>query len=199
MYLLIDNYDSFTYNLYALCVKCGMKVKVIKNDVFIDADNFTGIIISPGPSSPDNSGYSLKYLEKYSGKIPFFGVCLGMQCIGHFLGYEVSRAKSVKHGKLDKIKVLKNSIILRNLQTFKAVRYHSLSVKVSLKSEIVKAKSESDDEVMAIENVNKMLFGVQFHPESYLSEEGNKIIKNFKNFCEGRLNNEKRENYKKDF
>lgn len=199
MYLLIDNYDSFTYNLYALCVKCGMKVKVIKNDVFIDADNFTGIIISPGPSSPDNSGYSLKYLEKYSGKIPFFGVCLGMQCIGHFLGYEVSRAKSVKHGKLDKIKVLKNSTILRNLQTFKAVRYHSLSVKVSLKSEIVKAKSESDDEVMAIEDVNKMLFGVQFHPESYLSEEGNKIIKNFKNFCDGRLNNEKRENYKKDF
>ena len=199
MYLLIDNYDSFTYNLYALCVKCGMKVKVIKNDVFIDADNFTGIIISPGPSSPDNSGYSLKYLEKYSGKIPIFGVCLGMQCIGHFLGYEVSRAKFIKHGKLDKIKVLKNSTILRNLQTFKAVRYHSLSVKVSLKSEIVKAKSESDDEVMAIEDVNKMLFGVQFHPESYLSEEGNKIIKNFKNFCDGRLNNEKRENYKKDF
>jgi len=190
MYLLIDNYDSFTYNLYALCVNCGMKVEVVKNDVFIDADNFLGIIISPGPSSPENSGYSIDYLKKHSGRIPFFGVCLGMQCIGYYLGYEVSRAKSIKHGKVDRIRVLKSSIILKNLQVFRSVRYHSLSVKIPLSSEIVKAVSESDNEVMAIEDLNLMLFGVQFHPESYLSEYGKRIIQNFKNFCERRFNDE---------
>ena len=184
MYLLIDNYDSFTFNLYALCLKCGMDVKVVKNDSFIDALSYSGIIISPGPSNPQNSGFSLNYLEKYAGEIPFFGVCLGMQCIGYYLGHRIKKANTIKHGKVDKVKVVKDSIILNGMESFNAVRYHSLAVEVDGNSNIVKAISERDREIMAIEDVKNMLFGVQFHPESYLSEDGEKIIKNFKNFCE---------------
>ena len=187
MYLLIDNYDSFTYNLYALCLECGMKVKVVKNTEFIEnIKGLKGIIISPGPSNPSNSAYSIKYIKNFAGKIPIFGVCLGMQCIGFYLGYRIVKANTVKHGKVDKVKVIKNTIVLRGLnKEFKAVRYHSLAVKVLKYSEIITAVSCSDDEIMAIEDFERGLFGVQFHPESYLSENGFKIINNFKNFCEG--------------
>ncbi len=185
MYLLIDNYDSFTYNLYALCVKCGMEIKVIKNDICVNAYEFKGIIISPGPSNPKNAGLSMKYIQKYSGKIPFLGVCLGMQCIGYFLGFKVKLANTIKHGKIDIIKIIRDSVLFENFNdSFKSVRYHSLAVKISTTSKLVKAISFSDGEIMAIEHRKKMLFGVQFHPESYLSENGEQIIKNFKNFCE---------------
>ncbi len=185
MYLLVDNYDSFTYNLYALCVKCGMNIKVIKNDIDISAEKFNGIIISPGPSNPENAGLSLKYIQKCSGKIPILGVCLGMQCIGYFLGFKIKHANTIKHGKVDRIKIIGDSVLFENIDDcFKSVRYHSLAVKVSKNSSLVKAVSISDREIMAIEAKEKMLFGVQFHPESYLSENGEQIIKNFKKFCE---------------
>ncbi len=186
MFLLIDNYDSFTYNLYALCVKCGLNVVVKKNnDEIVNINNFNGIIISPGPSHPENSANSIKYLEKYSGEIPFLGVCLGMQCIGYFLGYKIKKAKTIKHGKIDKIKIIRDSILFKNIpEIFNSVRYHSLAVELPENSSLIKAKSISDKEIMAIEDKDKMLFGVQFHPESYFSEFGEQIIKNFKYFCE---------------
>ena len=107
MFLLVDNFDSFTYNLYALFINSGEKVKIIKNNQYINADKFRGIILSPGPSSPENSGTTLLYLKNYAKIKPILGVCLGMQAIGSFLGYQVTCAKNIMHGKIDKISVLK--------------------------------------------------------------------------------------------
>jgi anthranilate synthase component 2 len=185
MFLLIDNYDSFTYNLYALFKNQNEDVRVIKNDEFVNANNYNGIILSPGPSNPLNSGSTLTYLEKYAGKLPIFGVCLGMQTIGYYLGYNVRNASTIRHGKIEEIrKKEKNSILLNGLpEIFKGVRYHSLVIDIS--DEYVTSTSISDNEIMSIEILDKMLFGVQFHPESYLSEYGENIVKNFIKFCGG--------------
>jgi anthranilate synthase component 2 len=185
MFLLVDNYDSFSYNLYALFRLAGAEVRVVKNDLLIEAGRYQGIIISPGPSTPENAGYSLEYLKKYAGKKPFFGVCLGLQCIGRHLGYEVGRAASVMHGKADRMVRVGASTVLDGLpETFSAVRYHSLAVKADEKR--VTARAGSDNELMALEDKEEMLFGVQFHPESVLSEHGAKIADNFMKFCGGR-------------
>jgi len=126
MYLLVDNYDSFTYNLYSLFSNLGAEVKVIKNSEFIPADDYMGIILSPGPSNPANAGTTLKYIEKYKGKIPIFGVCLGMQSIGYMNGVKIRKAKKIMHGKVDTICVNRESMLFNNLpDKFQAVRYHS--------------------------------------------------------------------------
>jgi anthranilate synthase component 2 len=178
MYLLIDNYDSFTYNLYALFRECGADVRVVKNDVMIPADDFAGVILSPGPSSPQHSGTTLRYIDLYLGRKPFFGVCLGMQALAHTLGYPVIRARSVKHGKVDAINVLRRSVLFRGLpDRFSAVRYHSLAVDID--DDLVTSRSGDDGTAMSIEDPARKLFGVQFHPESILSEEGARIVGNF--------------------
>ncbi|MCX8084831.1 MAG: aminodeoxychorismate/anthranilate synthase component II [Calditerrivibrio sp.] len=184
MYLLVDNYDSFTFNLKALFESVGAKVHVIKNDDYISADKFQGIILSPGPSNPTNAGTTLRYIEEYQGKKPIFGVCLGMQSISHVLGYGFRRAKSIMHGKVDTIKIVKNTVLLKGLPTeFKAVRYHSLVVDAP--PQYVTSISMFDGEIMSFEDFERKLFGVQFHPESYLSEYGAEIAYNFINVCEG--------------
>lgn len=183
MFLLVDNYDSFTYNLKSLFENQGVEVKVIKNDQYIDADKFEGIILSPGPSIPQNSGTTLRYLKEYTGKKPFFGVCLGMQSICYSQKYTVAKAKTIMHGKKDKIIPNSNSMIFdKIIKPFTAVRYHSLVV-TDLEDDNITATAQSDGEVMAYENKDLQLFGVQFHPESYLSDEGPNIVKNFINFC----------------
>ncbi len=178
MYLMIDNYDSFTYNLYALFRECGADVAVIKNDKYISADSYEGIIISPGPSSPKNSGTTLRFIKEYQGKIPFFGVCLGMQALAYSLGYQVVKARTVRHGKLDRIKVGRESILLRGLpDEFSAVRYHSLTVAIDEK--YVTSRAMHDDTIMSIEDPELKFFGVQFHPESILTEHGSAVVRNF--------------------
>ncbi|ADD67945.1 glutamine amidotransferase of anthranilate synthase [Denitrovibrio acetiphilus DSM 12809] len=182
MFLMVDNYDSFTYNLVALFRLNGAKVDVIRNTEYKDANEYQGIILSPGPSNPANSGSTLEYLDKYAGRTPIFGVCLGMQSIGHYLGYEVRRAKSVMHGKVDNIKLTGDSKILSGVKDdFATVRYHSLAV--AAPEEMIIAKASADGECMAIEDDSKLLYGVQFHPESILSEHGDSIVKNFMNIC----------------
>lgn len=180
MFLLVDNYDSFTYNLYALFRLNGADVDLIKNTDYVNADRYKGIILSPGPSHPSNSGSSLRYLAEYAGKKPVFGVCLGMQAIGHHLGYEVGRAKSIMHGKVDRVKATQ-SLLFDGIDSFDAVRYHSLAVKGA--GRLVTATAESDGEAMAIEDTERMLFGVQFHPESIRSEHGGRIAANFIKFA----------------
>jgi len=185
MYLLIDNYDSFTYNLKALFESVGAKVYIIKNDEYIDADSFKGIILSPGPSNPANSGTTLKYLKLYTDKKPFFGVCLGMQAICYSLGYNFRKAKSIMHGKIDKIVIKKKDVLFKDFpDEINAVRYHSLVMEIPEK--YITSISTSDNEAMSFEMPNRMLFGVQFHPESYLSEYGAILVKNFIDFCEKR-------------
>jgi len=184
MFLLVDNYDSFTYNLYALLRSCGEDAVIIKNNEFIEADDFAGIIFSPGPSSPESSGTSLKYLETYMGKKPMFGVCLGMQCIAHAMGYPVIQAKTIKHGKVDSISAKGESLLLKNVpQRFRSVRYHSLAV--DMDERYITSYSDSDSVPMSLEDPERGLFGVQFHPESVMSEHGATIMKNFIDHAKG--------------
>lgn len=186
MILLVDHYDSFTYNLYALFKNLGAHIVVVReNRIPSDLSAFKGVILSPGPSHPSVMTGSMRLLEAIAGRIPVFGVCLGMQIIGFFLGYEVSRAKRIMHGKRDRIVLLGDSIIFRRIPTtFSAVRYHSLSVKIRDLKGVV-AVSEVDGEIMAIEFPDKLLFGVQFHPESIESEFGEVIASNFLEVCYG--------------
>ncbi len=182
MYLMIDNYDSFTYNLHALFHECGADVAIIKNDVFIPVDRYDGIILSPGPSSPKNSGTTLRYIGEYLGKKPIFGVCLGMQAIAYSLGYGIVRAGTIQHGKLDEIAVTGRSILFSGMPgSFTAVRYHSLAV--SMDGQRVTSRSKNDGTVMSIEDSERKFFGVQFHPESILSEYGGQIVANFLDFA----------------
>jgi anthranilate synthase component II len=175
---MIDNYDSFTYNLYALFNQCGAKIDIIKNDAFIAAESYEGIIFSPGPSSPKNSGTTLRYIGEYLGRKPLFGVCLGMQALAYSLGYGIVRAQTIKHGKVDEIAVTKKSVLFNNMpDSFSAVRYHSLAVDID--ERYITSRSKNDGTAMSIEDSEKKFFGVQFHPESILSEFGEIIIRNF--------------------
>jgi anthranilate synthase component 2 len=185
MFLLIDNYDSFTYNLYALFKECGTEVVVVKNDRYIPADSYQGIIVSPGPSSPKNAGTTLRFIKEYLGRIPFFGVCLGMQALAYSLGYPIVKARTIRHGKVDQILVTGESVLFKNLPAeFSAVRYHSLAVEIDEK--YVTSRSKHDNTIMSIEDREQKFFGVQFHPESILSEFGSKIIRNFLDYVEDR-------------
>jgi anthranilate synthase component II len=185
MYLLIDNYDSFTYNLYALFSECGAAIDVIKNDAYVPAGRYRGIIISPGPSSPVNSGTTLRYIKEYLGKKPIFGVCLGMQALAYSLGFGITRANTVRHGKVDEITIVKNSVLFSGMpETFSAVRYHSLAVEMD--ERYVTSRAKNDGTVMSIEDSERKFFGVQFHPESILSQYGGHIVRNFLDYAEAR-------------
>ncbi len=182
MIVLIDNYDSFTYNIYHYILHFKEDITVIRNDETIGKlkhlNNIDALVLSPGPSHPSKSLLTLDAIDFFAGKLPIFGVCLGMQAIGYYFSSKIERAKIVMHGKTDKIKH-KNSPIFKGFDNpVNVVRYHSLVVREPKNIDIV-ANSISDGEIMAIENRKLKIFGVQFHPESYLSENGIKIIKNF--------------------
>ena len=183
MIALIDNYDSFTYNLYHY-IGFYDEVKVFKNTESLssvkNAKDLSAIVISPGPSHPKNSLLSLDVIDFFKGKLPIFGVCLGMQAIGYYFGFEIRKAKRIMHGKVDKIRVLNESPLFAGLpDSFKATRYHSLVVDKVGSGFSISSVSASDGEVMGIENAELLIFGVQFHPESYTSEFGLQMIKNF--------------------
>ena len=182
--LLIDHFDSFSYNLKALFELNGFTVDTITNNEYIVADDYQALIFSPGPSNPSNAGSSLKYFKEYQGKLPIFGVCLGMQVIGHMLGYPVVQANKIMHGKRDEVIIEENSALLKGFEGNRCtmVRYHSLIVQAS--EEITTSRAVTDNAIMSIEIPDKGLYGVQFHPESYLSEQGNLIVNNFKGILE---------------
>jgi anthranilate synthase component 2 len=186
MILMIDNYDSFTYNIVQYCLELGADLKVIRNDqMSIDKMqklNPKKIIISPGPATPNEAGISLEAIEHFKDKIPILGICLGHQAIAQNFGGEVVGAKNLMHGKTSKIDVVSASPIFKDLpKEFTATRYHSLVVKKEdlPKCVIPTAFSADDDEIMAIEIKDKPIFGVQFHPESIMSEYGHEILDNF--------------------
>jgi len=186
MILMIDNYDSFTYNIVQYCLELCAKLKIIRNDELsleeIIALNPSKIIISPGPATPDDAGICLEVIKHFAGKKPIFGICLGHQAIAQVFGAKIIRAKNMMHGKTSVIKVIQNTKIFDTLpKEFTQTRYHSLIVeqKDLPKDIIVTSKSADDDEIMSLEIKNKQIFGVQFHPESIMSEHGHKIIDNF--------------------
>ena len=186
MILMIDNYDSFTYNIVQYCRELGADLKIIRNDEMsiqeIEELNPQKIIISPGPASPDEAGITLSVIEYFKDKVPILGICLGHQSIAQVFGGDVVRAKNMMHGKTSIMKQTNESAIFKDIPNeFTATRYHSLIVdKKSLPSTIEPlAYSTDDDEIMALKVKGKDIYGVQFHPESIMSQYGHEIIGNF--------------------
>jgi len=185
MIVLIDNFDSFTYNLYDY-LKRYTDVVVIQNNQKLESitniQKLKGIVVSPGPSHPSSARLSLDAIDFFGSKVPILGVCLGMQAIAYVHGKTIKKARSIMHGKKDKIKKLKGRLFNAIPDDFYAVRYHSLVVDDVEEFEVC-AISQSDGEIMAIENNNKHLYGLQFHPESYETQYGLRFIENFLEVC----------------
>ena len=186
MILMIDNYDSFTYNIVEYCRELGADLKIIRNDEMsvkeVENLNPEKIIISPGPASPDEAGITLEIISYFQDKLPILGICLGHQSIAQVFGADVVRAKNMMHGKTSIVKQSSSCKIFKDLpEEFIATRYHSLIVDKSSLPEIVEplAFSGDDNEIMALKIKDKDIYGVQFHPESIMSEYGHKIIGNF--------------------
>lgn len=184
MLLMIDNYDSFVYNLVLYFEELGEEVIVYKNDEItieiINEMNCHGIVISPGPKSPKEAGISLDIIDKFKGKIPILGICLGHQCIGEYFGLKVIKGKCPMHGKLSLINH-DNSTLFKDIKNpLLVTRYHSLVIDTKEIPEDIKITAKTEEDViMAIEHKVYPVFGVQFHPEAHLTEEGHGILKNF--------------------
>ncbi|MDF3826572.1 MULTISPECIES: aminodeoxychorismate synthase component 2 [unclassified Pseudocitrobacter] len=184
MILLIDNYDSFTWNLYQYFCELGAEVLVKRNDDIslaqIDALNPAKIVISPGPCTPDDAGISLEVIRHYAGKTPLLGVCLGHQAIAQAFGARIVRAKKVMHGKTSPITHNGQGVFQGLNNPLTVTRYHSLLIDPDTLPETfeVTARSESG-EIMGIRHRQWDLEGVQFHPESILSEQGHALLANF--------------------
>lgn len=186
MIVLIDNYDSFSYNLYQLVGSVEPDIKVIRNDDYtieeIEAMNPSALILSPGPGRPENAGVCIDAIRYFAGKIPILGVCLGHQAICEAFGGTVSYAKELMHGKQKTIHKIGESLLFQGMnETFPAARYHSLAAIRETLPESLKITAESEDgEVMAVEHREYPVFGVQFHPESVMTPDGKTMIENFK-------------------
>lgn len=186
MILLIDNYDSFSYNVYQLIGSINPDIKVIRNDELsvdeILALSPSHIIISPGPGRPCDAGVCEDIIRAAAGKIPLLGICLGHQAICETFGAEITYAKQLMHGKKSVISFSGDSAIFRGLSgDIEVARYHSLAAsKVNFPEEILKITARtSDGEIMAVEHKKHPVFGLQFHPESILTQNGKKIVENF--------------------
>ena len=186
MVLMIDNYDSFTYNVVQYCRELGADLKIIRNDEMsideIKALNPEKIILSPGPSTPDDAGVTLDVIREFADTTPIFGICLGHQSIAQAFGGEVIRAKNMMHGKTSQVVIEKDTPIFNTLpDEFRATRYHSLTVKEETLPDhiIVTSHSKDDNEIMSLQIKDKPIYGVQFHPESIMSEYGHEILDNF--------------------
>lgn len=183
MFLLIDNYDSFTYNLWHYLGELGAEVVVKRNDALSVADALAlkpqGIVISPGPSDPDRAGICLELVAK-TGRIPLLGVCLGHQAIGQAFGGKVVRAKVPMHGKLSAIRHHDNGVFAGLPNPFDATRYHSLIVeRASLPASLAITAETDGGIIMGLQHRERPVHGVQFHPESIASQGGHRLLKNF--------------------
>ncbi|PQJ88194.1 aminodeoxychorismate/anthranilate synthase component II [Aliivibrio sifiae] len=191
MLLMIDNYDSFTYNLYQYFCELGVEVKVVRNDeidiVGIEALNPSHLVISPGPCTPNEAGISLQAIEYFAGKLPILGVCLGHQAIAQVFGGDVVRAKKVMHGKTSPIIHTNQSVFQGLNNPLTVTRYHSLVVKAETLPSCfeVTAWTENEvgdmDEIMGFCHKKLPIEAVQFHPESIMTEQGHDILANFIN------------------
>ncbi len=184
MILMIDNYDSFTYNLVQYFGEMGEKIEVVRNDSIslsgITRKRPDHIVISPGPGYPKDAGISVNLVRKLGRRIPILGVCLGHQCIGEAYGAKIVHAKNLMHGKTSHI-IHDGRGIFRGIENpFEATRYHSLVVsRTKLPDELEVTAWTADKEIMAFNHVEYPVWGVQFHPESILSLRGKKILSNF--------------------
>jgi anthranilate synthase component 2 len=182
--LLIDNYDSFTYNLVHYVEELGAQTQVVRNDAWtveeVLAQSGDGIILSPGPCTPNEAGICLDLIARAPDDLPILGVCLGHQAIGQAYGGDVVRAKTIMHGKTSIIHHSGQGLFVDLPAHFEVTRYHSLSVSRDTLPECLRTDAWTDDgEIMAMTHVSKPVFGVQFHPESIASEHGHALIGRF--------------------
>ena len=185
--LLIDNYDSFTFNLYHYLSSLRTKVEVIRNDKITSKEilknKYNKIVISPGPGNPNQSGNCLDILKTLHKEIPFLGVCLGHQIIGQVFGSKIVQAKKLMHGKTSKIKSRKIGILKNLPKSFEATRYHSLIIDKKTLSKNLEITAETNDGlIMGVQHKQYNIHGVQFHPESIKTKLGKKILRNFINY-----------------
>lgn len=184
MLLVIDNYDSFTYNLVQYFGELGVEQRVFRNDEITPADAVAlkpeRVLLSPGPCSPREAGVTLDIIQAFAGRTPMLGVCLGHQSIGHYFGGKVVRASRLMHGKTSPIRH-RNTDVFRGLpQDFPATRYHSLIVeRASFPAELEITAETAEGEIMGLRHRTMPIWGVQFHPESIATEGGMQILKNF--------------------
>jgi len=189
MLLMIDNYDSFTFNLVQYFGELGADVRVIRNDeMTLDALRAlrpSAIVISPGPGTPDDAGVSLEVLQRLGGEVPVFGVCLGHQSIGQAFGGRVVRAKEIMHGKTSPIRHAGKGVFAGLPDRFEATRYHSLVVEQASLPDCLEVTAWTEhadgsiDEIMGLRHRTLPIEGVQFHPESILTEHGHAMLRNF--------------------
>lgn len=183
--ILIDNYDSFTYNVVQYLEELGIEPKIFENDkVTIDelkSLDFDSIIISPGAGNPNTAGISMAALEEFYKTKKILGICLGHQCIAKFFGANIAKSKNPTHGKTSKIFVCENSKLFKNLpKNFDVTRYHSLEVEKSSIPQSLKITAETQDgTIMALEHDALPIYGVQFHPEAILTQYGHELLRNF--------------------
>lgn len=184
--LLIDNYDSFTFNLCHYLRMCGATVDVVRNNEIVNPEvsgtEYSGMVLSPGPGKPQDAGMLMELVETNVGKIPIMGVCLGMQAIGIYYGWELAHAEVPMHGKSSMVDHGNSGILSGLPNPFPAGRYHSLIVENSSGSVELKTEATCNGEVMAVSAEDGMVWGIQFHPESVLTPDGIAIIRNWIEF-----------------
>jgi len=186
MILIIDNYDSFTYNIVQYVGSLGFQMEVHRNDKIAIGEinsSFSHIIISPGPCTPDDAGISVEIIQNYHDKIPILGICLGHQAIGQAFGSKITKAKNLMHGKTDLIEHTHSPIFKKIDPEFMATRYHSLIIEEeSLVSDLkIDARSKNDNYIMSVSHKTSPTYGIQFHPESIETPNGIQIFENFLN------------------
>ncbi|GLI55953.1 aminodeoxychorismate/anthranilate synthase component 2 [Propionigenium maris DSM 9537] len=184
MIVLIDNYDSFTYNLFHLLNREGREIVVVRNDKVsveeIEKMNPEALVISPGPKAPRDAGICLEAIERFQGRLPILGVCLGHQSIGEVFGGEVVRAGETVHGKTSEIVHSERGLFRGVTQNTQVARYHSLIVRRdTLPEELIITAETLEGEIMALRHRDHPIFGLQFHPESLFTPEGDRMIDNF--------------------
>ncbi len=188
MLLLIDNYDSFTYNLYHFLGELGTEVVVHRNDELTPAEalgmQIDGIVLSPGPCTPNEAGICLDVIREAKGRMPILGVCLGHQSIGQAYGARIVRAPEPLHGKLSRVHHTGKSVFRGLNNNFLATRYHSLTIAPESMPDVLEITAKADDGViMGVMHKSHPVHGVQFHPESIASEQGHALLKNFLDIC----------------
>jgi len=186
MLVLIDNYDSFTYNVYQYLCELGQDIRVLRNDqTSVDAVakmRPAGIVISPGPSNPTRAGISNEVIRHFSGKFPLLGICLGHQCIGYVFGGKVIGAPQIMHGKSSLIQPNNQGIFKGLPSPFSAIRYHSLVVAKEGLPDCLQITAQTDDgTIMGLQHRLYPVYGIQFHPESFMTENGKPLLQNFIN------------------
>ncbi|MCP2240807.1 anthranilate synthase component II [Thermoanaerobacterium thermosaccharolyticum] len=184
MLLLIDNYDSFTYNLYQFIGEIYPDIKVLRNDQMKVSDIISmkpdGIVLSPGPGRPENAGICIDVIKNFGIKIPILGICLGHQAIGYAYGAKIIKSNIIKHGKTSIVTHNRQGLFNGIKNPIKAMRYHSLIIDKDSLTDVLEITAEAEDgTIMGIKHKKFPVYGLQFHPESILTEEGKSILKNY--------------------